>query len=142
MNQMQITTKSPYSSRVVTYGEFIKKELMLYAFEDIRRKLPSVVDGLKVSQRKVVHYMLDMPKDGLKSARHKISQLVGAISQHSNYRHAEENFEGVIKAMAAAGKNNIDLLEPHEGSRKIVRNIISIILFVLPFSAARTLTLT
>ena len=88
MNQMQITTKSPYSSRVVTYGEFIKKEIMLYAFEDIRRKLPSVVDGLKVSQRKVVHYMLDMPKDGLKSARHKISQLVGAISQHSNYRHA------------------------------------------------------
>jgi len=140
--QHQITTVSPYSSRVVTYGEFIKKELMLYAFEDIRRKLPSVVDGLKVSQRKVVHYMLDMPKDGLKSARHKISQLVGAISQHSNYRHAEENFEGVIKAMAAAGKNNIDLLEPHEGSRKIVRNIISIILFVLPFSAARTLTLT
>jgi len=55
--------------------------------------------------------------------------------------HAEENFEGVIKAMAAAGKNNIDLLEPLECPRKI-RNIISIILFVLPFSAARTLTLT
>jgi len=88
MNQMQITTKSPYSSRVVTYGEFIKKEIMLYAFEDFRRKLSSVVDGLKVSQRKVVHYMLDMSKDGLTSARHKISQLAGAISQHSNYRHA------------------------------------------------------
>ena len=55
--------------------------------------------------------------------------------------HAEENFEGVIKAMAAAGKNNIDLLEPLECSRKI-RNIISIILFVLPFSVALTLKLT
>lgn len=38
----------------IPYGEFINKELILFSMADNVRSIPSMVDGLKPSQRKVV----------------------------------------------------------------------------------------
>ena len=39
----------------ITYGDFINKELILFSMADNVRSIPSVMDGLKPGQRKVIY---------------------------------------------------------------------------------------
>ena len=41
-------------TRSVTFSEFINKELVLFSNTDNERSIPSLVDGLKPGQRKVI----------------------------------------------------------------------------------------
>ena len=60
----------------VTYKDFINKELVLYAKYDLHRMIPSIVDGLKPSQRKVLFSCIKrkLTKDV------KVAQLSGYVS--------------------------------------------------------------
>eukprot|EP00501_MAST-03F_sp_TOSAG23-6_P000936 GSMAST32.ASY1.ANO1.972.1 assembled CDS len=55
--------------REITYSDFVNKELIQFSHADILRSIPSVIDGFKPSQRKVLYS----------------SQLAGYISEHSGY---------------------------------------------------------
>ena len=63
----------------VNYSDFINKELSLYSQYDVARSLPHVLDGLKISQRKVLYACF---KKKLKNEI-KVAQLAGYVGEHS-----------------------------------------------------------
>ena len=96
--------------KTLTYQDFIKKELILFSIYDNTRSIPSMCDGLKPSERKILFGCF---KRNLKDEI-KVAQLVGYISEHSAYHHGEQSLSGTIVAMAQnfVGSNNINLLLP------------------------------
>ncbi|KAG7397458.1 DNA topoisomerase 2-beta [Phytophthora boehmeriae] len=92
------------------YTEFVNKELILFSMADNIRSIPSVVDGFKPSQRKVLFCCF---KRNLRSEL-KVAQLAGYVSEHSAYHHGEAGLQGCIVNMAQdfVGSNNIHLLSP------------------------------
>jgi DNA topoisomerase II len=99
-----------YNDKKMSYGEFIDHELIHFSNEDNDRSLPSMIDGLKPSQRKVLFACF---KRNLKNEI-KVAQLSGYVSEHASYHHGEVSLEKTIKNMAQdyVGANNINLLEP------------------------------
>lgn len=94
----------------VNYSRFIHDELIHYSNADNIRSLPSLMDGLKPSQRKIIFGCL---KRGLRSEV-KVAQLAGYVSEHAAYHHGEASLTAAITSMAQifVGANNINLLRP------------------------------
>jgi DNA topoisomerase II len=103
-------TNDPDGSNDVTYEDFINKELIHFSNADNIRSLPSSIDGLKPSQRKVLHACF---KRKLKSEI-KVAQLSGYCAEHTAYHHGEASLQGTIIGMAQdfVGSNNVNLLVP------------------------------
>ncbi|MBW0507902.1 hypothetical protein O181_047617, partial [Austropuccinia psidii MF-1] len=76
----------------ITYSEFINKELILFSMADNIRSIPSMVDGFKPGQRKVLFACF---KRKLK-AEIKVAQLGGYCSEHSAYHHGEQSLTQTI----------------------------------------------
>ena len=95
----------------ITYNKFINRELILFSMYDNQRSIPSVCDGLKPSERKILYGCF---KKNLREEI-KVAQLVGYISEHTAYKHGEQSLAGTIVAMAQnfVGSNNINLLMPN-----------------------------
>jgi len=94
----------------ITYKDFINKEFILFSMSDNHRSIPSICDGLKPSERKILYGCF---KRKLKEEI-KVAQLVGYVAEHSAYHHGEQSLAGTIIAMAQnyVGSNNINLLTP------------------------------
>ena len=94
----------------ISYEKFINRELILFSMYDNQRSIPSLCDGLKPSERKILFGCF---KRNLRDEV-KVAQLVGYISEHSAYHHGEQSLSGTIVAMAQnfVGSNNINLLLP------------------------------
>jgi len=99
-----------HSQAEVTYQDFVNKELILFSRANVARAIPSLMDGFKPSQRKVLFSCF---KRKLKNEC-KVAQLVGYVSEHSAYHHGETSLSETIVGMAQdfVGANNINLLEP------------------------------
>jgi DNA topoisomerase-2 len=99
-----------YTDPIVTYEEFIHKELIHYSNSDLERSIPCLVDGFKESTRKIFYACM---KKKLTSEI-KVAQLSGYVSEHSCYHHGEASLEQAIIGMAQnyVGSNNINLLLP------------------------------
>lgn len=99
-----------HTSEQVSYSDFINKELVLFSRANVVRAIPSVVDGFKPSQRKVLFGCF---KRKLKNDV-KVAQLVGYVSEHAAYHHGEAALSDTIVGMAQdfVGSNNINLLVP------------------------------
>ena len=94
----------------ISYEKFINRELILFSMYDNQRSIPSLCDGFKPSERKILFGCF---KRNLRDEI-KVAQLVGYISEHSAYHHGEQSLSGTIVAMAQnfVGSNNINLLLP------------------------------
>jgi len=94
----------------VRYDDFINKELILFSIADLQRSIPSVMDGLKPSQRKV---MFACFKRKLRTDI-KVAQLSGYVSEHSAYHHGEASLASTIVGLAQdfVGANNVNMLVP------------------------------
>ena len=94
----------------ISYEKFINRELILFSMYDNQRSIPSLCDGLKPSERKILFGCF---KRNLRDEI-KVAQLTGYISEHSAYHHGEQSLSGTIVAMAQnfVGSNNINLLLP------------------------------
>jgi DNA topoisomerase-2 len=94
----------------VTYKDFVDKELVLYAKANVHRSIPSMVDGFKPSQRKVLFGCF---KKKLKNDC-KVAQLTGYVAEHAAYHHGEAALQETIIGLAQdfVGSNNINLLVP------------------------------
>jgi len=99
------------SSSAVSYEEFINKELIHFSKYDCDRSIPNLMDGLKISLRKILYAAF---KKGLTNEI-KVAQFTGYVSEHSGYHHGEASLNGAIVGMAQnfVGSNNINLLLPN-----------------------------
>ena len=94
----------------VTYQEFINNDLIHFSKYDNDRSIPNLVDGLKISLRKILFSAF---KKKL-TTEIKVAQFSGYVSEHSGYHHGEASLNGAIIGLAQnyIGSNNINLLEP------------------------------
>ena len=96
-------------------SSFINHEFIQFSIADIERSIPSFMDGLKVSQRKIMWAALKNwgKKAGPKAKKMKVAQFAAYISQHMGYHHGEKSLEGAIINMAQnfVGSNNLPYFE-------------------------------
>jgi DNA topoisomerase-2 len=98
------------SKQLIPYEEFINKELIHFSKYDCDRSIPNLMDGLKISLRKILFSAF---KKRLNSEI-KVAQFSGYVSEHSCYHHGEESLNKAIVGMAQnfIGSNNVNLLFP------------------------------
>lgn len=110
LRQFKPGTYLDHSTRDVTYTDFINKELILFSMADNMRSIPSVVDGLKPGQRKVLFtcFKRNLKKDT------KVVELAGSVSGLTAYQHGETSLQSTIVGLAQTfvGSNNVNCLEP------------------------------
>ena len=96
----------------IPYEEFIDRGLIHFSIYDNERSIPNLMDGLKISLRKILYAAFK--KGGLKTEI-KVAQFSGYVSEHSAYHHGEASLNAAIVGMAQnfVGSNNINLLEPN-----------------------------
>lgn len=99
-----------YTQSKIPVEDFINKDLKHFSNSDNIRSIPSIVDGFKPSQRKVLFGCI---KKSIKKEI-KVAQLASAVSEISAYHHGEVSLQGTIVNMAQdfVGSNNLPLLEP------------------------------
>ena len=102
-NVEKYETPTPISS-------FINNEMITFSLSDNIRSIPDLYDGLKPSQRKILHTCL---KRNLTNEV-PVSSLAGSIKENTKYHHGEVSLEqGVVNlAQDYVGSNNIPLLVP------------------------------
>jgi DNA gyrase/topoisomerase IV subunit A len=92
------------------------------------RSIPSVADGLKPGQRKVLFgcFKRNLTPD----SDIKVAQLAGYVSEKTAYHHGEQSLTATIVGLAQTfvGSNNINLLSPNGqfGTRIAVSAIMNI----------------
>ncbi len=101
-----------YEQKVIPYYDFIHLDMIHFSNDDLIRSIPSVVDGLKPSQRKILYgaFLRGLDKDEV-----KVAQLAGFVSDKAAYHHGEMSLNGAIVGMAQnfVGSNNINILKPN-----------------------------
>jgi len=99
------------SHQDISFEDFIYKEMIHFSKYDCERSIPNLMDGLKISLRKILY-------SGFKkrlNSEIKVAQFSGYVSEHSGYHHGEASLNGAIVGMAQdyVGSNNINLLMPN-----------------------------
>ena len=99
------------TQRSVEISAFVNSELSHFSQGDLKRSMPSVVDGLKESQRKA---LCGAFMKGIESSESKVAQLTGYVSDKTQYHHGESSMSGTIVGMAQdfVGSNNINFFLP------------------------------
>nr|GEV83371.1 DNA topoisomerase 2 isoform X1 [Tanacetum cinerariifolium] len=95
--------------KCIRYLDFINQEFKQYAIADIQRSIPSMVDGLKPHQRKILFYALKNPI----IQRTQVDHFCSYVFEHSPYDvEGEASLVDTIIGMAQnyVGSNNINLL--------------------------------
>ena len=97
------------SNRTVT--SFFDKEYLEYARYVVEnRAIPSCIDGLKPTQRKVVYIANKIWKTGNEKPM-KLFQLAGRVAAEAFYHHGNTSLESSMVGMAQKFKNSLPLLE-------------------------------
>jgi DNA topoisomerase-2 len=84
------------------------KEFALYSIEG--RAIPSVIDGFKPTQRKIIHIASIVWKNGSEKNL-KVFQLSGKVASDAFYHHGDMSLSNAIINLAQKFKNNAPLLE-------------------------------
>lgn len=89
--------------------DFINKELIIFSMADNLRSIPSVVDGLKPGQRKIMWVSLERVRKEV-----KVQSLAGIVTMRAAYHHGEAALCQTIVGLAQdfVGANNIYWLLP------------------------------
>ena len=100
----------PTADKKLTYDDFVNRDLIHFSHYNLERSIPSVMDGLKTSQRKILFSAF---KRNLTS-KIKVAQLAGYVSEHSGYHHGEMSLNETMIGMAQTfvGSNNLAWLVP------------------------------
>lgn len=98
-----------YNHRQYRLKDFINNDLKIFSNADNVRSIPSIVDGLKDSQRKAVYGMMVHGTSEI-----KVAQLGSHCAKVTAYQHGEESLCDTIVGLAQAfpGSNNINLFTP------------------------------
>lgn len=109
VNEVDVVGKGQY--QMLPVSDFLNNEMIKFSIDDCKRSIPSLMDGLKESHRKILYAIF------LKNLKHtgktmKVAQLAGFVAEKTNYHHGEQClFETITKlAHDFVGSNNISLL--------------------------------
>ena len=80
----------------VSINDFIDNEMIHFSKYDNERSIPSLIDGLKTSQRKILFAAFKRNLD----KEIKVSQFSGYVSEQSAYHHGETSLNGCIIGLA------------------------------------------
>lgn len=90
----------------ISVSGYLKKEYKGYAYYVIEgRALPSVIDGLKPTGRKIIF----TANRHIKSVSNKVATLAGKVISDAQYHHGNVSCEGAIVNMTQEFKNNLPL---------------------------------
>jgi DNA gyrase/topoisomerase IV subunit B/DNA gyrase/topoisomerase IV subunit A len=97
------------NQRQISIEEFIENELSLFGLAANCRSIPSMVDGLKTSQRKILFSCLK--RRLIKEI--KVAALSGYVTEHAAFHHGEQSLHQTIIGLAQSytGANNVQLLQ-------------------------------
>lgn len=100
-----------YNLPVMDISQFLKTEMHDFSIYNIKRAVPSAIDGLKVSQRKVLFTCFGKFKSDV-ADQFKVAQLAALVAAKTNYAHGEVSLQNTITNMAQSfsGSNNMALL--------------------------------
>jgi DNA topoisomerase-2 len=93
--------------------DFLDADFLMFSYKNCVRSIPSMVDGLKPSQRKII-YTLFCRGDRAYTPE-KVFQLGGKVAEKAKYHHGDQSMNGTIIGMAQdydTSGNNIPLLFP------------------------------
>ncbi len=97
------------SSNTRSVNDFLMNEMSLFSVEDTHRSLPSIMDGFKPSQRKILYGFLE--DDVYKEI--KVATITGKIIEKTHYAHGETSIQGAIICMSQTyigSGNNLPVL--------------------------------
>lgn len=99
------------NDETVSYKDFINKELIHFSKYDCDRSIPNLMDGLKISLRKILFSAFKRKLNN----EIKVAQFSGYVSEHSGYHHGEASLNQAIVGLAQnfVGSNNINLFLPN-----------------------------
>ncbi|RLN08265.1 DNA topoisomerase 2 isoform X2 [Panicum miliaceum] len=110
LTNFQPGTYLDHREKKIKYRDFINKELILFSMADLQRSIPSMLDGFKPGQRKILFcaFKRNLVKET------KVAQFSGYVSEHSAYHHGEQSLASTLVGMAQSfvGSNNINLFYP------------------------------
>lgn len=95
-------------------SKFVNQEHIRFSIDDCKRSIPSLFDGLKLSQRKIM-YTVFRRNLGFAGKSMKVAQLAGSVAELSCYHHGEQNLLSTIINLAqdyVGSLNNVPLLFP------------------------------
>jgi DNA topoisomerase-2 len=97
MNELKINT-------------FFTTQYKNYCVYDTERSIVNLIDGLKITQRKVIYTCLIKNVN----SEMKVAQLASSVAFETEYHHGEQGISGVISNLAQnfTGSNNLNWLEP------------------------------
>lgn len=105
-------------SKIVSVSNFLTKDFREFSLYDCWTNIPSMVDGLKISQRKAMWTVLNHSKSMT------VEQLASLAASYTKYHHGAANQEGVIVGLARdyTGSNNVNWLTPDGQFGNILNN--------------------
>ncbi|KAL4780308.1 DNA topoisomerase [Aspergillus varians] len=110
LRQFKPGTYMDHSVDKISYTDFVNKELIQFSMADNVRSIPSIVDGMKPGQRKVMYTVLrrNIKKDV------KVLDLTGQVFSLTAYHHGDASMHQTIIGLAQdfVGSNNVNCLEP------------------------------
>jgi DNA topoisomerase-2 len=97
----------------VTIDDFVNKDIIHFSNDDTKRSVPSVMDGLKPSQRKILYAGIKRYKRDKKELR--VAEFAGYVTFESHYHHGEKSIiEATVKmAQTFVGANNVNYFMPN-----------------------------
>jgi DNA topoisomerase-2 len=92
-------------------SDFLNKEMIKFSIDDCKRSIPTMIDGLKESHRKIL-YAAVLRNLKYSGKTMKVAQLAGYVAEKTNYHHGEQCLFDTITKLAHdfVGSNNIPLL--------------------------------
>jgi len=95
----------------IPIADFINKDLIHFSNYDNHRSIPSIIDGLKPTQRKILYTGLKY----LNKNEIKVAQFSGLVGQKTDYHHGEQSIVTTVVGMAQnfVGANNCNLFLPN-----------------------------
>lgn len=110
LNKYDRNVQLSIENNSVSLKNFVHQELIHFSKYDCERSIPSIVDGLKISQRKILYaaFVRNL------TSEIKVAQFMGYISELTHYHHGEASLGKAIVGMARdfVGSNNLNLFLP------------------------------
>lgn len=102
------------AKRHVRVADLFAGPVREFSIYNNKRMIPSVVDGFKPSQRKVIYGTLKKSPSIDHDKGIKVAQLANYIAEITDYHHGEGSLSGAIIGMAQnfPGSNNLNYLKP------------------------------